>query len=458
DRKPPHGSDVGLLVLVSRVLLTLSEDDKFMAALSDMPAGGRRGEFSAPEMEMEVGVHLLEVLLSLTAWSLTQGSGSVSVATPALAAVARNACPFLQGGMREQTAEWMLDALEVQLGTKTSTAGGGAEVDMGMEVGAGGASWPSSWDSPSTPVSMGVASLLLEGLAAGVAFHNDEQEELMVAMAKRSLPPQTGGGTKQHDEISHGSVGGGSGGAGDSRPGVLFSLAARGGLLNGGDDVGTSVFSSSVLASGEGWFKVSVACSPWEGWAIRKVIWPLVATLTDPERQKTCTSDARELMADAREYVLRPAGLCPPWDKDGDNEDDEDVDVERSHSVTLSRAAAAKANSNKEIEMAGAAADPVVGAAGGSVELARGRGVAASVAAKIRSSVVGGAGGGGAAAIIDPEVIESASKSSESSKRSGVAASGALSFTELRDKQNPGKRRAGGAGRRRKQMDWVSEG
>lgn len=164
DRKPPHGSDVGLLVLVSRVLLTLSEDDKFMAALSDMPAGGvrnwralfflpsfqfssesgfnlerrgagrkgrngisrtpphglsiwrrnhfnepvdpldfpqqRRGEFSAPEMEMEVGVHLLEVLLSLTAWSLTQGSGSVSVATPALAAVARNACPFLQGGMR----------------------------------------------------------------------------------------------------------------------------------------------------------------------------------------------------------------------------------------------------------------------------------------------------------------------------------------------------------------------
>lgn len=67
----------------------------------------------------------------------------------------------------------MLDALEVQLGTKTSTAGGGAEVDMGMEVGAGGASWPSSWDSPSTPVSMGVASLLLEGLAAGVAFHND---------------------------------------------------------------------------------------------------------------------------------------------------------------------------------------------------------------------------------------------------------------------------------------------
>lgn len=39
-RRPPVSQDVGLLVLTSRVLLTLSEDERFMATLASLPAGG----------------------------------------------------------------------------------------------------------------------------------------------------------------------------------------------------------------------------------------------------------------------------------------------------------------------------------------------------------------------------------------------------------------------------------
>lgn len=41
-RKAPLGSDVGLILLASRLLLALSEDERFMGALAVMPAGGVR--------------------------------------------------------------------------------------------------------------------------------------------------------------------------------------------------------------------------------------------------------------------------------------------------------------------------------------------------------------------------------------------------------------------------------
>lgn len=60
----------------------------------------RGAEFSAPEMEDVPGTTLIEVVLALSAWTLARAARGAAVAAPALAAVARNACPFLTAGMR----------------------------------------------------------------------------------------------------------------------------------------------------------------------------------------------------------------------------------------------------------------------------------------------------------------------------------------------------------------------
>lgn len=60
----------------------------------------RGAEFSAPEMEDAPGTTLIEVVLALCAWTLARAGRGGAVAAPALAAVARNACPFLTAGMR----------------------------------------------------------------------------------------------------------------------------------------------------------------------------------------------------------------------------------------------------------------------------------------------------------------------------------------------------------------------
>lgn len=167
-----------------------------------------------------------------------------------------------------------------------------------------------------------------------------------------------------------------------------------------------------------------------QGWPMRRVLWPLLYTLTDPSRQATSTMDARVLMASVREEILRPLGLCPPWDKDnldhlgqpgGESGDPKHTDI--------------------------LAADAVTGGSGG-MELARRN--AANMAAKIRSSVGGGVGGSSSASVIDPEVIESA----KNEKRNGSKVmSGALSFQELRDDKEGNKWGPGG-----RKMDWVSKG
>ena len=51
-------------------------------------------------MEEVPGTTLIEVLLALSAWTLARAGRGGAVAAPALAAVARNACPFLTAGMR----------------------------------------------------------------------------------------------------------------------------------------------------------------------------------------------------------------------------------------------------------------------------------------------------------------------------------------------------------------------
>ncbi|CAN0411545.1 unnamed protein product, partial [Hapterophycus canaliculatus] len=66
-------------------------------------------------MEDAPGTTMIEVLLALLAWTLARVGPGAAVAAPALAAAARNACPFLTTGMGRRTAEWLLDALEVYL-------------------------------------------------------------------------------------------------------------------------------------------------------------------------------------------------------------------------------------------------------------------------------------------------------------------------------------------------------
>lgn len=61
----------------------------------------RREEFhSIPEADQEPGTTLIEVVVALPSWALAKASRGVGVVAPALAAVARNTCPFLTGGMR----------------------------------------------------------------------------------------------------------------------------------------------------------------------------------------------------------------------------------------------------------------------------------------------------------------------------------------------------------------------
>lgn len=60
----------------------------------------RGAEFSAPEMEEVPGTTMIEMVLALSAWTLARGGKEGAVVAPALAAVARNACPFLTAGMR----------------------------------------------------------------------------------------------------------------------------------------------------------------------------------------------------------------------------------------------------------------------------------------------------------------------------------------------------------------------
>lgn len=43
---------------------------------------------------------MMEVVVKLAAWALARAPGGIGLASPALAAVARNACPFLTAGMR----------------------------------------------------------------------------------------------------------------------------------------------------------------------------------------------------------------------------------------------------------------------------------------------------------------------------------------------------------------------
>ncbi|CBN79423.1 expressed unknown protein [Ectocarpus siliculosus] len=158
--------EVGLLVLLSRLLLTLSDNERFVAMLVDMlaaggGAGGRGAEFAAPDLGDAPGTTMIEVVLSLCVYALARAGTGGAVVAPALAAVARNLCPFLTRGMRRQTAESLLDALEVYL------VGGGSDGGLVEEEGGDGgatAANPSSW---------AVASLLLEGLAAAAVFHHE---------------------------------------------------------------------------------------------------------------------------------------------------------------------------------------------------------------------------------------------------------------------------------------------
>ncbi|CAN0510609.1 unnamed protein product, partial [Ectocarpus sp. 12 AP-2014] len=275
NRRNPHGEEVGLLVLLSRLLLTLSDNERFVAMLVDMlaasGAGGRGAEFAAPDLGDAPGTTMIEVVLSLCVYTLARAGTGGAVVAPALAAVARNLCPFLTRGMRRQTAESLLDALEVYL------AGGGSGGGLVEEEGGdGGAAAPN-------PSSWAVASLLLEGLAAAAVFHHEEQAELVKAMIGRSRDIPTFLGKQQQQRPDD--AGGGQGAAGQEiRPwaggGVLRWLAARGGMLEGGTEGGdgdgggggvvgswsreASAKEAEGLASEQCWFESRVPSLPWE--------------------------------------------------------------------------------------------------------------------------------------------------------------------------------------------------
>lgn len=55
------------------------------------------------EDEDAPGTTLIEVVLALSAWTLARAGRGGAVAAPALAAVARNTCPFLTAGMRSES-------------------------------------------------------------------------------------------------------------------------------------------------------------------------------------------------------------------------------------------------------------------------------------------------------------------------------------------------------------------
>ncbi|CAN0283078.1 unnamed protein product, partial [Ectocarpus sp. 4 AP-2014] len=278
NRQNPHGEEVGLLVLLSRLLLTLSDNERFVAMLVDMPAaggaGGRGAEFAAPDLGDAPGTTMIEVVLSLCVYTLARAGTGGAVVAPALAAVARNLCPFLTRGMRRQTAESLLDALEVYL------VGGGSDRGLVEEEGGDGGTTapnPSSW---------AVASLLLEGLAAAAVFHHEEQAELVKAMIGRSRDNPTFLGKQQQQQQQPDDAGGEQGAAGqETRPwaggGVLRWLAARGGMLEGGTEGGdggggggggvveswskeASAKEAGALASEQFWFESRVPSLPWE--------------------------------------------------------------------------------------------------------------------------------------------------------------------------------------------------
>ncbi|CAM9894926.1 unnamed protein product [Ectocarpus sp. 6 AP-2014] len=344
NRRNPHGEEVGLLVLLSRLLLTLSDNERFVAMLVDMlaagGAGGRGAEFAAPDLGDAPDTTMIEVVLSLCVYALARAGTGGAVVAPALAAVARNSCPFLTRGMRRQTAESLLDALEVYL---VGGGGGGGLVEE--EGGDGGATAlnPSSW---------AVASLLLEGLAAAAVFHHEEQAELVKAMIGRSRDNPTFLGKQQQQQRSD-DAGGGQGAAGqETRPwvggGVLRWLATRGGMLEGGTEGGdgggvvgswsreASAKEAEALASEQFWFESRVPSVPWEGWAMRRVLWPLLSLVTAPPPSTTApgtpglagspelerAAAVRALASSARRKVLRPAGLCPPWDDEDGGDGD----------------------------------------------------------------------------------------------------------------------------------------
>eukprot|EP00752_Nemacystus_decipiens_P011806 g10475.t1 len=392
-RGDPLGEEVGVLVLLSRLLLVLSENERFMAMLVDMPAGGgtgRRGaEFSAPEMEEVPGTTLIEVLLALAAWTLARAGRAGAIAAPALAAVARNACPYLTAGMGRQTAEWLLDALEVYLQGAPGGGGEGSEDIRHAEVlSEQGEGLPSS--------SWAVASLLLEGMAAAAAFHHEEQADLVMAMLDRSK--QDPAAVRSYPEsrtLSHATAaGGGGGGSGSGRggggggggggDGVLRWLAARGGMLEGdashsgslctgcwrgGPSPGNPATEASLLALEHSWFASYVDSAPWEGWAMRRVLWPLLSLLMSPlplpsveaaredgaapgggggvdmgedealgsPEQQERAAAVRALAAFARRSILRPSGLCPPWDADGDGDGDGDHEDDGGDGLSSTR-------------------------------------------------------------------------------------------------------------------------
>ncbi|CAN0490773.1 unnamed protein product, partial [Ectocarpus sp. 12 AP-2014] len=277
DRRNPHGEEVGLLVLLSRLLLTLSHNERFVSTLVDMPAaggaGGRGAEFAAPDLGDAPGTTLIEVVLSLCVYALARAGTGGAVVAPALAAVARNLCPFLTRGMRRQTAESLLDALEVYL-----VGGGSGGGLVGEGGGDGGAAAPSSscW---------AVASLLLEGLAAAAVFHHEEQAELVKAMIGRSRDNPTFLGKQQQQRPDDAGFGQGAAGQ-ETRPwaggGALRWLATRGGMLEGGTEGGdsdgdgdgggvvgswsreASAKEAEGLASEQFWFESRVPSLPWE--------------------------------------------------------------------------------------------------------------------------------------------------------------------------------------------------
>ncbi|CAM9599659.1 unnamed protein product [Pylaiella littoralis] len=371
--QPPLGEEVWLLVLLSRLLLKLSENERFMATLVDIlvrggGGGGRGVEFSALEMDEAPGTTMIDMVLALSVWTLARGGKGGAVAAPALAAVARNACPFLTAGMRRPTAEWMLDALELYLDGAGADAGAVPGTDDGDEGahhaeafywkeeekgrggrgGGGGGGVETQVVSVSS--SLAVASLLLEGLATAVVFHHEEQAELVLAMVYRSRASPAVHDQQQQDG------GGGGGGGGVGGVGVFRWLAARGGMIDsdggrggcGGDGGGTGCYwrggPAAVASLGEGmraegeaespamehccWFECRVASAPWEGWPMRRVLCGGGGSGGSGDEsfeslEQERASEVRALAAFARSNVLRPSGLCPPWDDDGDDSSDE---------------------------------------------------------------------------------------------------------------------------------------
>lgn len=219
---------------------------------------------------------------------------------------------------------------------------------------------------------------------------------------------------------------------------------------------------------------------------MRRVLWPLVSvimesTSTPPtskhgsggagglqgaidaaeHQQAALEAETRGLMSRTRTEILRPLGLCPPWndspDDDGDSGLGENSRARRKEAKGGNGVGLAD---NGDVRGGG-------GGTGGVVELARRGGVVTGVVAMLKARKIGGAGGAVVAAS-DAGILESGGLPQQEDPAYEAAAAAAATgapFRQLRDRTGKVSKwsmggaagvGAGESGGGRRKMDWVS--